>query len=88
MADLKTELRKVLENASRKNDGDYYMQGHLMENQFDSVVNNIAKVIEQRQEVVPHDTDVSICTCGTEKYTEKEARENGIYYCGKCNKRY
>lgn len=32
--------------------------------------------------------DVSICTCGTEEYSENEPRVDGITYCGKCDKPY
>ncbi len=31
--------------------------------------------------------DISICTCGTEEYSEKKIRSDG-WYCKKCNKRY
>lgn len=32
--------------------------------------------------------DVSICTCGTEEYSENEPRSNGMTYCGICDKPY
>lgn len=32
--------------------------------------------------------DVSICTCGTEEYSENEPRVDGMTYCGKCDKPY
>ena len=31
---------------------------------------------------------VSICTCGTEEYAEKEHREDGMTYCSKCGFKY
>jgi len=31
---------------------------------------------------------VSICTCGTEQWAEKEPRKDGETYCGRCGFKY
>lgn len=47
---------------------------------------NLIELLNEYKALSQH--DVSICTCGTEEYSENEPRIDGLTYCGKCDKPY
>lgn len=93
MEELKRELiKKHLEfddlNGFFKASVDYYCNTGKISGSFFMALKAMMDEYGQMQVKNLHMPDVSICTCGTEEYAEKEPREDCMTYCSKCGFKY
>lgn len=79
------ELKKLIENCTHQITDENLNKWKVIE------VSDLDEIMEEYHQAklkLLNMQNVSICNCGTEEHSELEKREDGLFYCTKCNKPY